>query len=283
MIRFLCAAFLMTAVIFFIYETLPTKTVDILFAKTASISSHSGPQKEQRAYLEQELGLNKPLAVRFGVFVKGLLRGDLGHSLLSRQPVHLLIFRQAPLTLLLALVSLGLALPLGFIAGLLLAYFSNRKSILLFRGLATSLLCVPSFTLASMLFVCSFSISSFVSALIVYLAALVPYLSFLIQDRFLEEEKQPYYRAALSKGLSRWSIFLKHLSPSCLATTLAFLPLGWSLFWGATLIVEPIFRINGLGLLAFESLRNQDLPVLLGISLLVGLSRLFLGWARDSI
>lgn len=283
MIRFLGATFLMIGAIFLVYEMLPSQTVDILFAKVASVSTQVEHTKEQRSYLEQELGLNKPLAQRFIGFLKGLTHLDLGNSILSRQPVSLLIARQAPQTLLLCLLSIGLALPLGFLGGLLLAYFSDRGSIFLFRGFVTSFLCIPSFTLASALFVFSFSVSPWIPALLVYLLALVPYLSLLIQDRFLEEEKKPYYRAALSKGLSRWSVFFKHLSPSCIATMLAFLPLGWSLFWGAALIVEPIFRINGLGLLAFESLRNQDLPVLLGISLLVGVSRLILGGLRDSL
>jgi ABC-type dipeptide/oligopeptide/nickel transport system permease component len=273
----------MVVSIFFVYETLPSRSVDILFAKADHLSRQQPAAPNQRALLEQQLGLDKPLSSRFWTFFSGLFHGELGHSILSGQSVTRLLWIQCPLTLALGFLTLLLGLPLGFLGGLFLAYHRNSKLDLFYQGAASLFLCVPSFVLASLLFVLSPPIHPFFICLFLYLFATVPYLACLVRDRFLEEEKKSYYQAALSKGLSRWCVFWKHLSPACLATAFSFLPLGSSLFWGATLVVEPIFRLSGLGLLAFDSLRNQDFTVLLGVSLLVGLTRLFLAFVRDAV
>ncbi|NDD04617.1 MAG: ABC transporter permease subunit [Proteobacteria bacterium] len=103
----------------------------------------------------------------------------------------------------------------------------------------------------------------------------------LIQQRLAQEEREPYAKAVIAKGLSRRQFYLRHLSRPCLEVTVSILPLWWGLFFGASLVVEPIFRIQGLGFLAVEAFRNQDLPILIGITLVIGGGRIILSNLRE--
>jgi len=237
--------------------------------------------ENERHKIEDEMGFSRGIRKSLIVFYQNLLNGSWGLSFSQGTSVSTIILDKAGKTFSYVLPSL---LFLFFFAFLSVMVQVSSKSFLSrsLKLFSKALLCIPLFVFAVFWLRFFSSAPPTISLLIIAIFAAFPTLNFLMQEKVLCELDQPYMRAVQAKGVSFLRIYFVHLFKPCFWVFLSLLPWWWSLALGCAIVSEPLFRVPGLGLLAFDSFRNQDIPVLLGISLSWGTIRIILGLVRET-
>jgi ABC-type dipeptide/oligopeptide/nickel transport system permease component len=239
------------------------------------------------AQLQQNLGFDKPLPVQYADYVSGALRGDLGLSILTRNPVTRIIVNALPYTLLLAILGLTtgvvVAVPLGVLAAV-------RRGSWVDQGVSlTSLVLdvLPSFWLALLLMLLfTLRLGWFPSTglprlddplalsrrlvlpTLVLAVGLIASLSRITRASVLEVLGDDYIRTARALGTPEVVVLFKHaLKNACLPlVTVAGLAFGNLL--AGTVIVETVFALPGMGTVLINSIQSRDYPVVQGVILL---------------
>ncbi len=246
------------------------------------------------AFVEQtreNLGLDKPIIVQYGYWLRNLATGDLGTAYgFNRQPVLELIGQRIWGTIQLQGVALVLALIVAVPVGVISAtrqysLWDNSVTIGSFIGLA-----LPSFWLALLLQVWLgvklgwFKIIStgqadadwserwkyFVLPVIVLTLPNIAYFARFMRSSMLETINQDYVTTARAKGLSNRSVLYSHALRNALLPMVTVIGLQLPQILGGAVIIEQIFAWPGVGLLAFDAIAKRDYPVILGITMVVG-------------
>ncbi len=238
---------------------------------------------EQREQMREALGFNDPLYVQFARFGLGALHGDFGDSLWQRVPALPLVIEKLPATFLLAfvamLIAVMLAIPLGVLAAL------RPRSVLDHVCTLGSLMgmCVASNWLGLML-ILIFAVNlgwfytsgygtwkHLVLPALTLAAAPLGRITQIVRSSTLDELNRNYVVAARARGLTEQSVILGH------ALKNAAIPIvtlsGWELsrlLAGFTVIVEVVFGWPGVGDLAMDAIKRQDLPLLQADVFVVG-------------
>ncbi|MEA2512150.1 MAG: peptide/nickel transport system permease protein [Thermomicrobiales bacterium] len=247
-----------------------------------------GPEwVEQR---KEALGLNKPAATRYVIWLKELSRGNLGYSYQDGQPVWRKISERIWPTLLLMSTVLIMANLIGIPLGLLAAVkqysvFDYAASLLGFAAVS-----IPSFFLG-LGFIYIFSVQlrwlptagmnsvggskSFIDSLehiilpatTLGLAQAAPLIRYS-RASMLESIHQDYIAVARAKGLSERTVMFRHALRNVLNPLVTIIALDLPALLGGTVIIEQIFAWPGMGTLAVASVFGRDYPVIMGITLL---------------
>ena len=253
------------------------------------------------AFLRAKLHLDEPLPVRYGYWVSGVLRGDLGESIRSQQPVLELIVQKLPVTIELALLAMSIALLIGIPAGIVSAVgrgtaWDYAANVFALWGLST-----PNFWLG-ILMILLFSVqlgwlpaSGYVSPfedLGANLAAMIMPAFVLgnaiaavlmrhTRSAMLQVLSSDYVRTARAKGLNERTVVLKHALRNALTPiiTLGALELG-TLLSGAVL-TEQVFTIPGFGKLIVDSVFNRDYAVVQGVVMVTATAYITLNLLAD--
>lgn len=259
----------------------------------------SGPTQEQLEQIRRDLGLDRPFLVQYWDFITGALRGDLGQSFRSRQPVSEIIQSRFPATFWLATVSLVISLLIAFPLGVMAAKQHGRLSDLLIRVVTLFGLSFPNFWLGIMLILIfgvklqwlppsgyenpqSLILPSLTLGLI-----LASTTTRLIRSSLLDVLGEQYVVTAHSKGLSGQRVLYKHALRTALIPIVTYIGLQFGALLGGVVIIEQVFAWPGLGSLALNAISFRDYPTLQGtitvlallialINLLVDLSYAFL-------
>ncbi|WP_399628766.1 nickel ABC transporter permease [Sporosarcina sp. SG10008] len=234
------------------------------------------PSKEAIAEVRTALGLDKPLYVQYGIFLKGIVTLDFGESFRSGTPVIGLIFERLGATLVLALGGIIVAVLIAFPVGIISAV--KRGTPVDFFGRIFSLIGIsfPNFWLGIML-ILIFAVnlkwlpssgfdglSSLILPSITLGMILSGILARLIRSSMLEVMNQQYMSTARSKGISEWSVIIKHGFRNALLPTITFLGLQFGSLLGGTVIVEQVFSWPGIGRLIIDAINQRDYPVIQG-------------------
>lgn len=234
------------------------------------------PSKEAIAEVRTALGLDKPLYVQYGIFLKGIVTFDFGDSFRSGTPVIGLIYERLGATLVLALGGIIVAVLIAFPVGILSAV--KRGTPVDFFGRIFSLIGIsfPNFWLGIML-ILIFAVhlkwlpssgfdglSSLILPSITLGMILSGILARLIRSSMLEVMNQQYMSTARSKGISEWSVIIKHGFRNALLPTITFLGLQFGSLLGGTVIVEQVFSWPGIGRLIIDAINQRDYPVIQG-------------------
>lgn len=243
----------------------------------------AGEQTTPEAYkqIREELGLNRPLYEQYFSFLQGLLRGDLGMSLLRRRPVAELIKEAMPVTIELSLAGLVVSYLIGVPVGILSAV--KRDSLLDQAGMVAALVfvCVPTFWLGLFLmYIFSVQLRMFpVSGYGGWYYLVLPSLALglggaaltarLTRSSMLEVIRQDYIQTARAKGLPGYLVVFKHAFKNALIPiiTLLGLRLGWLV--GGSISLEIVFSRPGMGRLMVNSILSRDYPVVQGVTLVL--------------
>ena len=231
--------------------------------------------------LRERLGLDRPLPVQYGVFLAGLVRGDLGDSLRYGTPVTSEIVARVPATFELALASMlvavGLAVPLGIVAAV------YRGSLIDHGAMTFALagICLPNFWLGPLLAIV-FAVelgwlpvsgtgtsAHLVLPSITLGTALAAILARMTRAGLLEELREPYVLAARAKGVSRWRAILRHAFRNSLIPIVTIIGLQFGAVLTGTIITETIFAWPGLGRLLIQSISFRDYPLVQGCILFI--------------
>ncbi|MBE1556036.1 nickel ABC transporter permease [Sporosarcina limicola] len=234
------------------------------------------PTKEAIADLTAKLGLDKPIWVQYGIFLKGLFTLDFGESFRSGAPVTALIFERLWATLALALGGIVVAVAIAFPVGIISAV--KRGTPVDFFGRIFSLIGIsfPNFWLGIML-ILIFAVtlqwlpasgfdgfSSLILPSITLGMILSGILARLVRSSMLEVLNQQYIATAKSKGISDWAVIIKHAFRNALLPTVTFLGLQFGSLLGGTVIVEQVFAWPGIGRLIIDAINQRDYPVIQG-------------------
>lgn len=234
------------------------------------------PTKAAIEEVRSNLGLDKPLYVQYGIFLQGLLTFDFGESFRSGMPVMDLIMERVGATLALAIGGIVVAMLIAFPVGILSAV--KRGSGVDFFGRIFSLIGIsfPNFWLGIML-ILIFAVtlkwlpssgfegfSSLILPSITLGLILSGILARLVRSSMLEVLNQQYVSTARSKGISDWSVIIKHAFRNALLPTITFLGIQFGSLLGGTVIVEQIFSWPGIGRLIIDAINQRDYPVIQG-------------------
>lgn len=239
------------------------------------------------------LGFDKPLPEQYLSYLSGLVRGDLGTSLRSRQPALDMVAERLPATLELTffalLLAIGLSLPIGIISatrrgtpidsgimffamiGQSMPSFWLGIMLILFVGLALKILPISGHTpviaplLQGDLNTAITNIPEAVRHLIMPGVTIATFSlarnSRLIRSAMLEVLAQDYVQTARSKGLPNRVVTLRHAFRNALIPVVTILGLEFGFLLGGVVVTETVFSWPGVGRLVFNAINQRDIPL----------------------
>lgn len=256
----------------------------------AGIIAGEDATAEQIAAIEEELGLNDPIAVQYGRWLGGAITGDMGRSYQSQDPVTELIASRIPATLQLG----GSAVVLGLLLSVPLALASARWPGTLgdrmISAYAAGALGIPTFWLGILLILfLSVQLGVFpaasafipiwkdpvqgVSAILLPAATLGIYVSGIfvrfLRASLLGEFGSDYVRTARSKGLKEGTVLSRHVVRNSLLPFVTVVGLQTGNFIGGSVVTEAVFTYPGLGRLLIQAISGRDYPLIQGTILVV--------------
>lgn len=251
------------------------------------------------ARVRAELGLDQPMSTQFVNYVTGLLRGDLGDSLQSHRPVADTLAQRFPPTLALSVASFAVAalgaLPLGTATAISVRGGRHRVGNLVVAAMLGLLITVPSFLIAVGL-IALFSIVlgwlpaagwGSISEAVLPVTALaigpMAYLARIVHVEMLTVMDATYITTARAKRLPSRLIYLRHALPNMLTSTLTIGGMMLSGLIAATVLIETVFAIPGLGVTIVSSITAKDYPMIQGVVLVYAVMVLGLNLLVDMI
>lgn len=270
---------------FLLLKLAPGDTVDAL------VGDMGGADAAFIERLRIEYGLDQPLYVQLWRYMAKLAMFDFGWSFVYEQPVSTVLMDRLGTTLLLMATSLSIAFTLGVILGAFAARRANSVADNAISVLGLVFYATPSFFLSLML-ILLFSvklgwlpvggiktIAAFYTGwdhvwdiarhLMMPTAALsLIYLAFymrLMRASVIEVADQEYVRTARAKGAGETRLMIHHIMRNALLPVVTLLGLQFSTVLGGSIVVETIFTLPGLGQLAYQSVIQRDLNILMGI------------------
>ena len=240
------------------------------------------PTAEAIAAVTKEYGLDQPLYVQYGIYLSHLLQGDLGISYSQRLPVVEVIAQQAGATFELILAAIALTWIL-VLAWTLTTAGRRRWVSNLGSTVETVLASLPPFWLAIILLaVFAFNLRLFPvagsdslhSLILPAFALALPLAGFVGQVTRQSLEitlEQPFILTARLRGLSDWSVRWRHALRHSLLPGISLT--GWAIgaLASGSVVIEVIFSRKGLGRQLFQAVQSQDMPLVVGITLVVAL------------
>jgi peptide/nickel transport system permease protein len=284
MLRYLIRRLLLTIPVLLGVATLVFALIHFIPGDPAQAMLGEGASPADVAQLRERLGLDQPLLVQYGSFLRGLLRGDLGVSLRNDQPVTQQILERMPATAELAFASMAvavlIALPLGIIAAVWRGTFADVGAMTLsLVGIS-----VPNFWLGPLLAIVFAvelgwlpvggrgTVAHLVLPAVTLGAALAAILARMTRASLLEELREPYVLAARAKGVSRTRAVLHHALRNSLIPIVTILGLQFGVVLTGAVITETIFAWPGIGRLLIQSISFRDYPLVQGCVLLIAVT-----------
>ena len=248
---------------------------------------------EDRAKVAASLGLDDPLPVQYVKWITSTLRGDLGRSLMKKQPVAEMIAERLPATLELALAGLLLTIVVGIPLGVAAATRLNTAWDRVITVGATVGIAMPGFWFGIMLIIV-FSVElgwlpsagrttiglegDFLSRLrhlvlpsLVIATFSLAQITQFTRSSMLEVLGQDYVRTARAKGLAQRAVMYRHALRNALIPVVTVLGLMLPRLVGGAVITETIFAWPGMGRLATDAAFQRDYPVTMGITMVVSI------------
>ena len=241
--------------------------------------------------LRAKLGLDKPVYVQYWEWLGRVLRGDLGASLRSRQPIIDELARRLPITAELGLLAMLIGLLISIPVGVLSAVKQDTITDYLARGVAVAALAIPGFWLGTL--VITFpsiwfrwtpplqytpiyvdpikNLSHVVIPAAILGIGLSGTLMRLTRATMLEVLRQDYVRTAWAKGLADRVIIFRHALRNALIPVVTVLGLQVSVLVGGSVVMEQIFVIPGMGRYLLEAIQYRDYPVVQALNLVFAL------------
>ena len=253
------------------------------------------------AQIRQELWLDHALPLQYLHWVGNLLRGNLGYSWHTRQPVAQLIAQKLPVTAQLAVMAFVIAVLIGVPTGVLAAVKRNGPLDYLANAIGLAGLSMPTFWLGIMLILLvsvdlgwlppsgyvpltqdfGRSLATTIMPAFVLGNAIAAILMRHTRSAMLLTLDQDYVRTARAKGLPEWRVILRHALRNALipVVTLGALELG-TLLSGAVL-TEQVFSIPGFGKMVVDAVFDRDYPVVQGVVLVTAFLFIVLNLLAD--
>jgi peptide/nickel transport system permease protein len=282
---------------FFLMQLAPGGPVDQLTDMNPQIT------REAKEKIRKDLGLDRPILVQYGLWVKRIATLNFGVSFKDKRPVLDKILERLPATLLLNILSIGLtlllAIPLGFYTAVRAgSRFDKAMTFLVFIGFS-----VPTYALALALMLLfglklgwlpvsgltslgwggEFSwwtlfwdrVRHLILPVLVLSVTSLAGLSRYARSSMLEVIHQDYIRAAVAKGLSRWRVYGVHAVRNALIPIITLLGLMLPDLIGGGVIIETLFAYPGMGRLGYEAIMTRDYNLIMALTVVTAVLTIF--------
>ena len=291
--------FIITMIIFLLVNITPGDPLLQMMDPEAARSVTPEQMEEKR----KELGLDKPLPVRYVIWMGEALRGNLGYSYNSRQPVVDVVAEKLVNTVKLMGTAFLFALVIGIPVGIISAVKQYSFWDYLVTSLSFFLMAMPAFFFAMVLiYIFSLKLGWFptggMSALgrensfldtLWYLALPAGMLGFkdagmwarYTRSSMLEVLHNEYIVTARSKGLYDRVILYRHALPNALSPLITLFGLMLPNLIAGAVVTENVFAWPGIGKLAVEAIQQRDYPVLMGVTSLTAVAVLASNFLAD--
>ena len=275
-----------------------------------------GATEDDIAQLQALYGFDKSILEQFIIWLSGVVQGDFGTSISTRQPVAGLVLNRLPATLELSIISLIFAVLMGGTMALLGTRFRDGKAEGVIDVIAGMALSIPDF-LWGLILILLFHISGRISpalnidfstqfylfeailrlrfdviydlighmlmpslALAIPLAAIIAQL---LKQSLKETMHLDYVTLARTKGYSEGKVITREALPNAILPTLTLVGVQFTFLIGGTVIIERLFSYEGLGNMAIDAVINRDLPLIQGIVILFALLFTLVNLAVDML
>ncbi len=239
--------------------------------------------------LRQQLDLDKPLPQRYATWIGELARGDLGDSVTARRPVTELISERLRNTMVLALVTVVLMLPLAIALGVWTGIRAGRPIDHALSAVSLALISVPEFVTAALLALWIGVVLGLLPAVslvppgtspldhpeilvlpvVTLLVVVLGYSIRMLRASVADVMSSEYVEMARLNGLPERRVVLRHALPNALAPTVQVIALTILYFAGGVVTVEWVFAYPGIGDLTLRAVGARDLPLVQGIAMVV--------------
>jgi ABC-type dipeptide/oligopeptide/nickel transport system permease component len=279
------ALWLIVTMVFLLAHIVPGDPVEQMLGE--------GARAEDVQQLRHTLGLDLPVSVQYGRYIKGVVHGDLGESFRFQQPVAHVVLSHYPATLELAIVALLVCAAMGIPCGLVAAErcgtaTDHAVGVLTLLGLS-----IPNFALGPVL-ILVFSvilgwlpvsgrggIAHLTLPAVTLGAAFAAILTRMVRTSAIEELSSDYVRTARAKGLSEPAVLFRHAFRNALIPILTVLGLQFGTLLAGAIITETIFSWPGIGRLTVQAIQARDYPLLQGCILLIAVSYVGVNFLTD--
>lgn len=289
----LITLFVLSVLVFAIAQILPGNPARKILGPLASQEAVDG--------LNHDLGVDRPLVVRYADWISGFVRGDLGDSLVFRAPVSELLGPALTHSLKLALVAFVLVVPLGILGGV---WAALRRGRFVDRAITTaglSLAVMPEFVSAIVLAIvfavklrwlpftaeppkgagALTQLRHLLLPALALTAVLFGYIARMARTGMVEALESDYTRTAVLKGLPWPTVIRRHVLRNALLPTIAVISTQTGYLIGGLVVIELLFNYNGLGRMLFRAAQGTDLPLLQSGVLVIGLVYVIATLAAD--
>lgn len=289
----LLTLFGISVLIFVMLRLVPGNIADILFDAAGLIDT------ADKAKLEHNLGLDRPIVIQYADWIGGLAHGDLGYSYVSEKPALDEILPRIPITAKLAGLALVFAILFGVPLGVISAVRQNTPLDYLLRVVSLSGLSLPSFwlgLLVLMAFVSYFGSipiytdppKGFWNALWLYSvpAIAVGFRSSalvmrLTRSSMLEVLRQDYIRTARAKGASRQNVNYHHALRNAVLPVVTVIGLEAAFLMGGLIVTETVFNIPGVARFLVEAIRWRDYPIVQNLVMFIAFVAVLMNFLID--
>ena len=286
--------FISTVIIFSLVRVLPGDPAAVLAATDEGFIDQA-----LRESIEKRFGLNDPLPVQYGRWMKGALTGNWGISIYTGVPVFTQIMERAGFTIQLAVLAWVTAILIGIPIGVLSALKRNSVIDMIATTFAVSGIALPNFWLGIMMIIV-FAVTlgwlpaggytpfsenpvgwakGMIMPTIVLGTALSAGIMRLMRSALLEIMSEDYVRTARAKGLGESTVIWMHAVRNALLPVVTVLTLQLGLLIGGTVVTETVFFLPGVGRFVVDSVISKDFQVvqmgLLFLTLGVVIANLF--------
>ncbi len=276
LIRRLIVAILVVATVLTLVFVLTRLSGDLAISIAGPGATQLDIDTVRKAY-----GLDRPLLTQFFDWVGRAATGDLGESFFFKARVSTLIAERMPVTLTLGFTGLVIALIVSLPLGILAAVRENTGFDRAVQVVALLGQAMPSFWLGLLLMIVlglqlgwlpisgTGSWEYYVMPGIVLAFSAIPALTRLTRAGMIQAMSSDYIRTARAKGLSRASILLKHALRNAAIPVVAIAAVQLGFMLGGSIVIEQVFAMHGVGFLAWESISNNDFPVVQAVVLVL--------------
>ena len=275
----------MSMVIFVLMRIAPGDIVDMIFASAGYVDPAA------KAEITKEIGLDQPIAVQYGRWLRELLQGDLGKSYRYDLPAWQVIRPRIPISLELALLSMAVAVALGVPAGVLSAVRQDRWIDYLMRVLSLAGLSMPSFWLGMVIILLLVWLLGWIPSL-TYVSPFEDWKANLLQFLFpalavglrssalimritrsalLEVLREDYIRTAYAKGQREGVVIWRHALRNAFLPVITLLGIEFAFLIGGLVVTETVFNLPGVARFLVEAILWRDYPVVQNLVMFIAI------------
>ena len=273
LLRFILKRLLMTLLILFAVSIIAFALIRIAPGNPAMMVLPDGASQEAIKAMEVKLGLDQPMVVQYFRYIGGVLKGDLGTSIIYKLPVKDLIFQRLPatfkLTIITMLVCLLISIPLGIVAG------SRQGTIVDFLATMFALLGQSMSTVwMGILVIYIFAVKlkwfpsmgydtwkNFILPAMTLGYPVAAQVTRMGRSGIIDVLKEDYITATYAKGIRRAVVYTKYAFKNALIPIVTIVGMQIGIYLAGAVVVETIFAWPGFGQLIFQAVGTRDYPL----------------------